>query len=145
MMECTEKILIPYCDKKKGQRKVKPSQKLLAIFDGFAAHRAEKILDKLKDNNILVNFLPGGCTGDLQPLDVTVNDNFKQNLKGQFINWYSDEAEKALKNGDDTEQVNVNLSTSRVKPKHARWLIHVYNQLATKSSAIMSGFERVGI
>jgi len=145
MMEYAEKILIPYCDKKKEQLKVKQSQKSLAIFDVFAAHRVEEFLDKLKDNNILVIFVPAGCTGDLQPLDVAVNDDFKRDLKGQFINWYSEEVEKALKNGDDIEQVNVDLSTSRVKPKHARWLIHVYNELATKSSAIMSGFETAGI
>jgi hypothetical protein len=145
MMEYAENILIPYCEKKKEQLKLKPSQKALAIFDVFAAHRVDEFLDKLKGNNILVIFIPAGCTGDLQPLDVAVNDDFKRDLKGQFINWYSHEVEQALKNGDDIEQVNVDLSTSRIKPKHARWLIHVHNQLATKSSAIMSGFERSGI
>jgi len=36
---------------------VKQSQKSLAIFDGFAAHRVETFLDKLEDNNILVKLL----------------------------------------------------------------------------------------
>jgi len=77
MMEYADKILIPYCDKKKEQLKMKQSQKSLAIFDVFAAHRVETFLDKLEDNNILVVFVPARCTGDLQPLDVAVNDDFK--------------------------------------------------------------------
>jgi len=64
------------------QLKVKKSQKSLAIFDVFEANRVEEFLDKLKDNNILVIFVPAGCPGDLQPLDVAVNDDFKRDLKG---------------------------------------------------------------
>jgi len=44
-----------------------------------------------------------------------------------------------LKKGDDIEQVSVDLSTSRIKPKHARWLIHVHNHLSMKTATITSG------
>jgi len=145
MMEYADKILIPYCDKKKEQLKLKQSQKSLAIFDVFAAHRVDKFLDKLKDNNILVIFVPAGCTGDLQPLDVAVNDDFKRDLKAQFISWYSEQVEKALKQDEDIEQVSVDLTTSRIKPKHARWLIRVHSHLAMNTAVIISGFERAGI
>jgi DDE superfamily endonuclease len=64
-MEYAENILISYCEKKKEQLKLKPSQKTQAIYDVFAAHRVDESLDKLKDNNILVIFIPVRCTGDL--------------------------------------------------------------------------------
>jgi len=57
----------------------------------------------------------------LQPLDVAVNDDFKRDLKVQFINWYSEEVEKALKKGDDIKQVSVDLSTLRICNHHI-WL-----------------------
>ena len=46
-------------------------QTALAIFDVFAAHQCGSVLEKLQSNNIYQVFVPAGCTGELQPLDVT--------------------------------------------------------------------------
>jgi DDE superfamily endonuclease len=86
--------VIAYCEKKKEQLRLKKSQKVLAIFDVFVPHIVGEFLDKLKDKHILVIFIPAGCTGDQQPQDAAVNDDFKQDLKGQFIYWYLHEVEK---------------------------------------------------
>ena len=41
-----------------------------------------------------IRFVPASCTGELQPIDVAGNDEFKKNIKNFFINWYSDEGMK---------------------------------------------------
>ena len=44
-------------------------------------------------------FIPAGCTGELQPLDLTVNSLFKAAMKAHFSHWYSAEVNEALEQG----------------------------------------------
>lgn len=53
----------------------------LAIFDVFTAHCCSSVRTKLQTHNIHQVFIPAGCTGELQPLDVGVNQEFKQLMK----------------------------------------------------------------
>jgi len=53
---------------------------LLAL-DLFAGHRTEEVLDIFKANDITISVIPGGCTGLIQPLDVSINRPFKDILK----------------------------------------------------------------
>jgi hypothetical protein len=56
--------------------------------------------DKLDDNDIKIRFVPESCTGELQPLNVAGNDEFKRKIQNFFINWYSDELSKGMKLGN---------------------------------------------
>ena len=48
-------------------------------------HTGVKVFFKLwKKNNIKCCFIPASCTGELQPLDLTVNQVFKQELQSMF-------------------------------------------------------------
>ena len=71
----------------------------LALFDLFAAHRCRSVLAKLQNHNIHEVFIPAGCTGELQPLDVGVNQEFKQLMKNLFSRWYAEEVREALDQG----------------------------------------------
>ena len=81
----------------------------LAIFDVFHAHRCDSLLKKLSSNNIHQVFVPAGCTGDLQPLDLSVNEEFKAAMKSNFSRWYADEVKQALDNGISLENLNIDL------------------------------------
>ena len=41
-------------------------------------------LEKLHGANVMTCFIPAGCTGLLQPLDISVNDSFKKSLRDHF-------------------------------------------------------------
>ncbi|ELT87687.1 hypothetical protein CAPTEDRAFT_199284 [Capitella teleta] len=69
----------------------------------------------LASNNIRVIFVPACCTGDLQPLDLTGNGDFKASLKECFIAWFADHVAAELDNGIST-QPDLRLST--LKPLH---------------------------
>ena len=96
------------------------TQKALAIFDVFSAHRSRPVLDLLEKNNILVVFVPGGCTGELQPLDLSVNYEYKKLLKDCFRQWYANKVKVAMEAGTSVDEIFVDLRTSAMKPVHAR-------------------------
>lgn len=71
----------------------------------FAAHRSEKVLSALKKVNIRYVFVPAGCTDELQPLDQTVNKKYKELLKTEFQNWYSEKVRQKLENQKAGENI----------------------------------------
>lgn len=79
-------------------------------------------------------------SGELQPLDVTVNDCYKKRLKEKFIEWYSAEVSEL---GDDELSSVMDLRTSLVKPLHAEWLIRTDKEVTEET--IVSGFQKTGI
>ena len=140
-----DKILLPYIESTKQKLKLENSQKSICLFDVFAAHRTAAFLDKLKANHILPIFIPASCTSELQPLDISVNEQFKRCMKEQCATWYSDTVFNSLaKNqGGAVEKVNLNLSI--LKPLHAEWLINAISTIQTDSKLIKSGFTQAGI
>jgi len=67
---------------------------LLYIFDVFSAHRTDSFLKNMSENNIKVRFVPASCTSELQPLDVSGNDEFKKHVKMSFVQRYADNVNK---------------------------------------------------
>ena len=78
MMEFLDKILVPYVKQTRERMELSSTFPTVAIFDVFAAHRCQSFLGSLTLNNIRAVFVPAGCTGELQPLDTTVNCAFKK-------------------------------------------------------------------
>lgn len=111
----------------------------------FAAHRKEEFLQKLTSNNVKVIFIPAGCTGELQPLDVGLNDQLKKRLKTKFSDWYAGEVEKQLANNIPSQEVKVALSGVQMKPMNARWFISVVSGLSKDTELIKKAWEKCGI
>ena len=57
---------------------VHAGKRRLLIMDLYSAHRTEAVLNLLKENDIDVLFIPGGCTGLLQLMDVALNKILKK-------------------------------------------------------------------
>lgn len=58
-----------------------PLKQPVSVFDVFDAHRKESFLEKLKKKSIIAKFIPGGCAGELAPLDLSGNSQFKDLVK----------------------------------------------------------------
>jgi len=144
MLRYIDTVILPYVNK---QRSVlnKPDKAALCIFDVFRAHQSEALLQKLKDNNIWYVFVPASCTGELQPLDISVNKVYKEKLKAKFEQWYSEQVEVELNSGVDVMQSKVNLNLSLMKPIHAQWLIKIHEEVAEMAHIIRLGFVKAGI
>lgn len=63
--------------------------KALLVMDSMRAHITERIKNKLKFINTVPIVIPGGLTKMLQPLDISVNKSFKDNLRRLWENWMS--------------------------------------------------------
>ena len=56
-------------------------QPTLIALDMFGGHKTGEVLDTMHEHDITLSVIPGGCTGLMQPLDVSINQLFKDILK----------------------------------------------------------------
>ncbi|XP_062604206.1 uncharacterized protein LOC134266007 [Saccostrea cucullata] len=145
MCRFVDTILLPYINKMRDSLDLPLKQPALCIFDVFAAHRTESFLKKLKKNGIIVKFIPGGCTGELQPLDLSGNAQFKDLVKKRFVSWYATEIKKELKAGKKIDDIKVDLKLSSVKVPHANWVIDALKGLESQRDVIRNGWYRSGM
>ena len=143
MLHFIDHVLVPYFQTTREMLGLDKDQKTLALFDVFAAHRCDSVLQALQKNNIKYCFVPANCTGELQPLDLTVNQFFKQELKACFTKWYAGLVKEQLRDGVELNDIKPDLRTSTLKPLHAHWLIEAISKIP--SDVIVDGFVKAGI
>jgi len=78
VLEWLDELLIPELD----------SQLMLLAIDLFRAHQTIEVLDTFQANKITPSIIPGGCTGLVQPLDISVNGPFKNILRLAYVQLY---------------------------------------------------------
>ena len=145
MLQYLDNVLIPYFAATRRDLGLPDDHVGLAIFDVFATHCCDSVLKKLSTNHIHQVFVPASCTGELQPLDLSVNDKFKALMKDSFARWYAHEVETALDGGTSLEKVKVDLKASLIKPIHGNWLITAISILESRKATLLRGFEAAGI
>jgi hypothetical protein len=59
----------------------------LLFLDSFAVHMMGSVVNKIQELGVEVDFIPPGCTGLVQPVDVGYNKSFKAKVKDQFMDW----------------------------------------------------------
>ena len=59
----------------------------MMVYDSFRGHLEESVKTKFRDNGIDLAVIPGGLTSVCQPLDVTINKPFKDNLRKEWHLW----------------------------------------------------------
>jgi hypothetical protein len=69
-----EKLLIPVLG-------IRPT---LLVMDLLRSHKTSPVRDVLRAHDITLSLVPGGCTGLVQPVDVSVNRPFKDLLKEEI-------------------------------------------------------------
>jgi hypothetical protein len=116
----------------------------LCIFDVFAAHRGDDLLEKLRQNNIHVVFVPASCTDRLQPLDLGINAPFKQSMKTFFEDFYASKVAEQLKH-NTIKDVQIDMKLYTIKPLHAKWITKTFDDLAPKQELIKHAWEMAGI
>ena len=67
MVQNIDHVVIPYFSAARRELELPEDQVCLAIFDVFAAHRCNSVLQKLNAHHIHQIFVPASCTGELQP------------------------------------------------------------------------------
>ena len=145
MEEYVDKVLVPYFDSVKEELDIPIRRKSLAIFDMYSVHRTDEFKQKLRDNHIEYQSVPGGCTPKLQPLDVSGNKKFKDGLKKDFNDHYSAMIAKELKAGKQPCDIKPDMRLATLKPLNARWVLSSFDQLRNAKTLLASGWKDAGI
>jgi len=145
-MRYAKEVLIPYVSSIRESLPLSQcDQPALVLFDFFRAHQGTEFHQLLRENGIFYTFVPASCTDRLQPLDLTVNHEFKEELKSAFHRWYSDQVVSLLEDAEVDTVANVDLCTSTLKPLHAQWLIEAHAHVEAKTELIVAGFRKAGL
>jgi len=109
MKRYIENIIVPYVEKTKKDMKLPSCQRALCIMDNFSAQCTDALFES---HGIDTVYVPANCTGELQPMNISVNKPVKTYLREEFQNWY---AKEMLTQVDytDTEQSDITSSQSR--------------------------------
>ena len=81
MLEWVKEVLAPYV--------VTPPPGIVTLLylDSFRVHMMGSVVSAIQALGVEVEFIPPGCTGLVQPVDVGYNKSFKANVKDQYMNW----------------------------------------------------------
>ena len=107
MLRFVDNVIFPYVQETRQAMGLSEDQKALVILDVFKAHLCESLKEKLTDKNILHVYVPAGCTGELQPLDLSFNQPLKTLMKELFTHWYADQISDQLSKGVQLDAIKI--------------------------------------
>ena len=89
-------------------------------------------------------FVPANRTGELRPMDLSVNKSVKNFMCSRFEEWYAKEV-FARYQGSSSGIKPVKFPMAVMKPLSARWLKEMYDHLLAHPDIITNGFNAAGI
>jgi len=106
----------------------------MLVYDSFRGYLEESVKKKFHDLGFDLAVIPGGLTCICQPLDVTINKPFKDNLRKEWHNW--------MAAGGAGETVAGNLCRARINDV-CTWVKRSWD--AISEEIIIESFKTCGI
>ena len=126
MLMYIAEIIVTFVNRKREDLDLNNDHPALAIFDHFKGQLTDGTRKALEEHNIHSVLIPAACTGELQPIDISVNKVVKSFLRSKFSQWYSDKLTKLFMEDNDDP---VDLSTLWMKCVSGQWLVQLYEYL----------------
>ena len=150
MVRYISKVLLPWCQAKKEQLNLPSSQKTVAILDVYRAHRTPDVLKVFEQCGFMLVFVPGNCTSEMLPLDLTINRIVMEDLQNFFMDWYAGKVSEAQSSSNrDTKcavsAVNPDLRLSTLKPAHAEWVVKILADVSSRHNVIRAGWKQASM
>ena len=80
--------IVPFINDRREDLKLPKLQHALTIFDCFKGQTTPNVQALLDKHHMRALIVPANCTDKLQPLDISVNKPFKNEMKKKFQLWY---------------------------------------------------------
>ena len=106
----------------------------MLVLDAFKGHLTDSVKNQLRKMNTELVVIPNRMTSVLQPMDVSINNTFKDRLRQQYLTWISDPARELTETG----------KIKRAAPSEvARWVSAAWK--AIPESIIIRSFKKCRI
>ena len=109
--------IIPFKDRMIVKERLLADQKVCFILDLHWSHKTLRVLNLLKDNNIVPVFIPAGCTDLHQVCDLVMNKPFKNAVVNAFITHVAGKYKKFVDDGEVGGVFRLNMALSDMKPQ----------------------------
>ena len=125
--------------------KLPSSQRALCIIDGFKAHCTSNVIKLLDHHGIDIVYVPANCTGELQPLDLSVNKSIKDIIKQSFQDWYADQIVDQKDTTGSAVMPITAFPLKEMKSLGAKWMEKAVDYMIANPTIIINGFRAAGI
>lgn len=133
-------IVKPYIDKVKARDQLPDWQQSILFIDCWKVHRSEEFRNWMTEHhsNITIRYVPGTCTGDLQPADVGLQRLIKHKIKQDFGAWLMDQIKDLdLEDSDDTEHFKKLTATPSLRNLIPSLLKDMYQYFSNENNCDM--------
>jgi len=110
-----EESIVPYHQATVQRLKLPADQKCVLIHDLHFSHQGADVVDFCNANNILLVYVPAGCTDIMQMCDKVLNKPYKNAITKAFIEYVNGKFEEHTASGDDG-LFSLNMALSVMKP-----------------------------
>jgi len=106
-------------------------QVCLWTIDCWSVHRSQEFRDWMRDNYpwILLRYVPGGCTGVLQPCDVGIQRILKHAMKKTALSHIVKETVAHLDNNKNPGTILLAKTIGILRNRSVEWLVNGYNAI----------------
>ncbi len=143
MQHWVSKILVPYWKRKKEELGLPQSQECILELDVWAVHRSAAFRHWLKATYpwIILEFVPGGCTGLWQPCDVGIQRVLKLSIKRSQHQDVVIEALVQLEEGTEPQNVRLKTDIASLRDRTVNWLVTAFKHI-NKPEIVKKAFEK---
>jgi hypothetical protein len=125
-------IIAPYFEKTKRELNLPPSQCSIWKIDCWSVHKSAEFLGWMSKNhkNIIVIFVPGGCTGIWQPLDVGIQRVMKLSIKRSAHRDIVNEVSAQLASGED---IKLDVTLGTLRDRAVGWVVNSIREISSQA------------
>lgn len=125
-------IIAPYFERMKADLGLPSMQYTIWKIDCWSVHKSVEFLGwmKLSHPTIIVIFVPGGCTGIWQPLDVGVQHVMKLSIKRSAHKDIVDEVSAQIESG---ENIKLDVTLGVLRDRAVRWVVNAIQDISDET------------
>ncbi|EKM82903.1 hypothetical protein AGABI1DRAFT_125369 [Agaricus bisporus var. burnettii JB137-S8] len=141
MRDLVNTIIAPYFENAKSALGLPTSQHSIWKIDCWSVHRSESFLHWMRTHhpNIIIIFVPGGCTGLWQPLDVGIQRVLKLSLRRSAHRNIVHEVSQQIQSG--VENIHIDTTLPTLRDRSVQWIMNVIQDIDDKE-LILKAFEQ---
>ncbi|RPA74770.1 hypothetical protein BJ508DRAFT_200255, partial [Ascobolus immersus RN42] len=131
MKEYFEKIVVPHRERMIIKHDLDADAKCIVLFDCWSVHKSEALLSWLflTYSWLIIIFVPAGCTGLFQPLDVGINRVFKHGIRMAANSYFTELVTKQIRAGIPPESVQLSTSIGPLRDATVGWIESAFTML----------------